>query len=77
MYKSSIEDATKYLNEFVATRMNIEDFVIDNVEQLNNNAYNFHVKYVWRLNGWKKNVDTTVVVIYRPAAGDFLCSMAV
>ena len=75
MYKNTAEDAAKYLKTFVENRMNIEDFEIVNVETISNVGYMCHVKYAWRLNGWKKNVETDIAVIYRPAAGDFLCSM--
>lgn len=77
MYTNCEESACTFLTNFVAERTNIEDFVIESVERLNDLAYNINVKYSWMLNGWKKNVETTIVVIYRPAAGDFLCSMQV
>lgn len=74
MFTNCIKDAQKYLEE-LAAKKKLKNFVVKEGRAHTNLSYMFTVSYTWTLNSWDKNTETEVIVIYRPAAGDFLCSL--
>ena len=66
-----IECAKTWLVDYVDMNTNLKNFVIVSAT-LNNNVCVCHVKYTWTLNGWEKNVEKDVYVIYNSEKKTFL-----
>lgn len=66
-----IECVKAWLVDYVEMNTNLKNFVIVNAT-LNKNVCICHVKYTWILNGWEKNVEKDVYVIYNSELKTFL-----
>ena len=56
--------AKAWLIDYVETNTNLKNFSVVKLNVVNNGVCVFSVKYSWMLNGWEKNVEKDVYVIY-------------
>lgn len=64
--------AKAWLIDYVETNTNLKNFKIIQLNVANNGVCVFSVRYSWDLNGWEKNVEKDVYVIYSPEKKTFL-----
>ena len=67
-----IDCAKSWLLDYVANNTTLKNFDIVNESVVKNGVCVFLVTYTWTLNGWDKNVEKDVYVIYNPEKKTFL-----
>ena len=67
-----IECAKAWLIDYVENNTNLKNFSIVKLNVASNGVCVFSVKYSWMLNGWEKNVEKDVYVIYSTELKTFL-----
>ena len=59
-----VASAKAWLIDYVETNTNLNNFSVVKLNVASNGVCVFSVKYSWTLNGWEKNVEKDVYVIY-------------
>lgn len=67
-----IDCAREWLIDYVANNTNLKNFKVVKLNVANNGVCVFSVKYSWMLNGWEKNVEKDVYVIYNTEKKTFI-----
>ena len=67
-----VASAKAWLIDYVETNTNLNNFSVVKLNVASNGVCVFSVKYSWTLNGWEKNVEKDVYVIYNSEKKTFL-----